>query len=187
MSSASVNTHPENNQGSENQEISPTIDVLNYKTIDPEKVFNPSFSTPRTPPEPRELNPRRFDTCVQTEQVGSKPWETVLRSQVVDSLWNVEELEKRKEREENLYRLKIEDYYPQNAVISRLKGIVQEILKYSNFSKYSTNQISAFLNNSLKTTMIEISSVFCFKLIVYSRGYSRMQLVGFYRKEDYKS
>lgn len=131
MSSASVNTHPENNQGSENQEISPTIDVLYYKTIDPEKVFNPSFSTPRTPPEPRELKPRRLDTCVQTEQVGSKP--TVLRSQVIDSLRSVEELDKRKEREENLYRLKIEDYYPQNAVISRLKGIVQELLKYSTF------------------------------------------------------
>jgi len=115
MSSASVNTHPENNQGSENQEISPTIDVLYYKTIDPEKVFNPSFSTPRTPPEPRELKP------------------TVLRSQVIDSLRSVEELDKRKEREENLYRLKIEDYYPQNAVISRLKGIVQELLKYSTF------------------------------------------------------
>ena len=124
MSSAPVNIHLENDQGSENQEISPTIDVLNYKTNDPEKVFNPSFSTPRTPPEPRELKPRRLDTCVQTEQVGSKPWETVPRSQVVDSLRTVEELETRKEREENLYRLKIEDYYPQNAVINRLKGIL---------------------------------------------------------------
>ena len=124
MSSAPVNIHLENDQGSENQEISPTIDVLNYKTNDPEKVFNPSFSTPRTPPEPRELKPRRLDTCVQTEQVGSKPWETVPRSQVVDSLQTVEELETRKEREENLYRLKIEDYYPQNAVINRLKGIL---------------------------------------------------------------
>ena len=124
MSSAPVNIHLENDQGSENQEISPTIDVLNYKTNDPEKVFNPSFSTPRTPPEPRELKPRHLDTCVQTEQVGSKPWETVPRSQVVDSLRTVEELETRKEREENLYRLKIEDYYPQNAVINRLKGIL---------------------------------------------------------------
>ena len=124
MSSAPVNIHLENDQGSENQEISPTIDVLNYKTNDPEKVFNPSFSTPRTPPEPRELKPRRLDTCVQTEQVGAKPWETVPRSQVVDSLRTVEELETRKEREENLYRLKIEDYYPQNAVINRLKGIL---------------------------------------------------------------
>ena len=127
MSSASVSIHPENNQGLENQEISPTIDVLNYKTVDPVKVFNPSFSTPRTPPEPRELKPRCSDTCVQTEQVGSKPWETVSRSQVVDSLRTVEELEKRKE--ETLYRLKIEDYYPQNAVINRLKGIVQENIK----------------------------------------------------------
>ena len=118
-----------------------TVEAIIYKTIDPDKVFNPSFSTPRTPPRPRELKIRCSESSGEAEQSGSNPSETesgnlapnplIVKTEKTRSEIEVEEEKekhsekeknkRRKEKELNLYKLNIEDYYPQNAVINRIK------------------------------------------------------------------